>query len=82
MTEDEAITLLTEEIGAIAPDADPSDLTPEDDLRYTLDLDSMDILNLVTAIHKRTGIEIPEIDYPKMYRWGEAIGYLVERSEA
>lgn len=80
MTEDEARTLLTEEIGVIAPDADPSDLGPEDDLRSTLDLDSMDILNLVMAIHQRTGIDIPEVDYPKMYRWGSAVAYLVDRS--
>ncbi|MFX4221964.1 MAG: phosphopantetheine-binding protein [Thalassobaculum sp.] len=80
MTEDEAKRLLIEEIGVIAPDADPSGLQPDDDLRDRLDLNSMDILNLVMAIHERTGIDIPEIDYPRMYRWGSAIDYLVERA--
>ena len=53
-----------EEINNIAPEVDLATVDPAADLREAFDIDSMDFLNLVTALHHRTGIEIPEIDYP------------------
>ena len=38
---------------------------PPADLREALDIDSMDFLNFVTAIHHRLGVDIPELDYPE-----------------
>ena len=49
--------------------------------RGQFDLDSMDILNLAVAIHDRTGIDIPEADYPKLATLAGAIAYLSERTE-
>lgn len=46
-------------------------------MREALDIDSMDILNLVTAIHKRLGVNIPELDYPKLVTLAGAVGYVV-----
>jgi len=34
-----------------------------------LDLDSLDFLNFVIGLHERTGIEIPELDYPSWQPW-------------
>jgi acyl carrier protein len=34
--------------------------------RDQLDIDSMDFLNFVIALHKELRIEIPEVDYPKL----------------
>ena len=41
-----------------------------------IDIDSMDFLNFITAIHKRLGIDIPEIDYPKLITLNGAVAYL------
>jgi len=49
---------------------------PTADLREAIDIDSMDFLNLVTALHHRTGIEIPEIDYPKLVTLSGMVAYL------
>jgi acyl carrier protein len=68
--------VVQEEISNIAPEVDPATVDPTDDLREAIDIDSMDFLNLVTALHHRTGIEIPETDYPKLVTMSGMIGYL------
>ena len=65
-----------EEINNIAPEVDLATLDPAADLREAIDIDSMDFLNLVTALHHRTGIEIPEIDYPKLVTLSGIVAYL------
>jgi acyl carrier protein len=62
MTEAEIKALFAELIGDIAPEADMSSLLDDDDMREALDLDSMDFNNLIIALHKRTGIDVPESD--------------------
>jgi V/A-type H+-transporting ATPase subunit D len=44
---------------------DPVGIDPAEELVEQLDIDSMDFLNLIVAVHERTGIEIPERDYAK-----------------
>jgi acyl carrier protein len=68
--------VVQEEINNIAPEINPATVDPAADLREAIDIDSMDFLNLVTALHRRTGIEIPEIDYPKLVTMSGMIGYL------
>ena len=36
----------------------------------------MDFLNFVTAIHHRLGVDIPELDYPKLVTLDGAIAYI------
>lgn len=59
----EAHQLLERLIGRIAPEIEFADLDPAAPLQDEADLDSMDFLNLVTALHADTGIEVPERDY-------------------
>jgi acyl carrier protein len=68
------IGVLTE----VAPDVDPAAIDPDVDLVEQLDIDSMDFLNIVVAINERTGIEIPERDYPKLSTLNDAVGYLAD----
>ena len=63
-------------LALIAPEADFDHLPPDADLRDELDLDSMDFLNFVIALHERTGIEVPERDYPQMLTLDACVGYL------
>ncbi|MCJ2377569.1 phosphopantetheine-binding protein [Vibrio sp. ZSDZ34] len=63
----------------IAPELDGEVLTEDEDMRDAFDLDSMDFLNLVTAVSKQTGINIPEVDYPKVLTIDNMLGYLLNR---
>jgi acyl carrier protein len=68
--------VLLEELGNIAPEIDMQTVDPGADLRDVLDIDSMDFLNFVTAIHHRLGIDIPEIEYPKLVTLAGAVAYI------
>ena len=52
-------------LGQIAPEADLGSLKPDISFRDQLDIDSMDFLNFVIALHDALKVEIPEVDYPK-----------------
>ena len=71
------ISVLTE----VAPDIDPVAVDPDIDLVEQLDIDSMDFLNVIVAINERTGIEIPERDYPKLSTVNDAVSYLAQAQE-
>ena len=72
-------TIVQEELGNIAPDMDVGTINPSADLREALDIDSMDFLNFVTAMHHRLGVDVPEIDYPKLATLDGAVAYLEAR---
>jgi acyl carrier protein len=77
MTESEVKSLIEDIIGGIAPEADFATLAGDEDLREALDLDSMDFMNFVVALHERTGIDIPEADYPQLRTLDGAVAYLL-----
>ena len=68
--------ILLEELGNIAPEADLQGLDPTTDLREALDIDSMDFLNFITAIHHRLDVNVPELDYSKLITLEGAIRYI------
>jgi len=76
MTPDQIKQLLVEELGNLAPETDAAGIDPDADLREALDLDSMDFLNLVTALHQRLGVEVPEADYDQLRTLNGAVAYL------
>jgi acyl carrier protein len=80
MTPDEARRVFFEELGNIAPEWDPAAIDPQADIREAMDIDSMDVLNLVIALHQRSGIDIPEADYGRLVTIDGAIAYLVAKS--
>jgi len=63
-------------LGEIAPEADLSTLKPDVNFRDQLDIDSMDFLNFVIALHETQRVEIPEADYPKLATLNGCIKYL------
>ncbi len=71
--------IVAEELSNIAPEVDLATVDPKADLREAIDIDSMDFLNLVTALHQRTGVDVPEIDYPKLITLSGMIDYLAAR---
>ena len=80
MTPDEARRIFFAELGNIAPEWDPAEIDPQEDIRDAMDIDSMDVLNLVIALHKRTGIDIPEADYTRLLTIDGAVAYLAAKS--
>ncbi len=68
--------VLVDALGRVAPDIDVASLDVDADLREEAQLDSMDLLNIVTAIHETTGLVIPERDYPNLSTWSSFIDYL------
>lgn len=77
MNRNEALTAVAEVFRRISPGIDLAGIDPSAELRYELDIDSMDLLNAVIAIHERTGIDIPEADYGEIETLEGLIGYLV-----
>jgi len=76
MNPTESRAVIKEELGAIAPEIDLDAVDPAGDFREQTDIDSMDFLNLVTALHKRLAIDIPEADYPRLATLQGAIDYI------
>ncbi|MGZ4681061.1 MAG: acyl carrier protein [Acidimicrobiales bacterium] len=80
MNRDEARALVAEVLAGIAPEVDLADIEPDEPMQQALDLDSIDFLNLMTGLHDRTGLEIPERDYPQLASLEACTTYLAERT--
>jgi acyl carrier protein len=76
MTHAEIRRAFLEELTSIAPDIDPEAVGDDDHLQEDMDLDSMDFLNLVSALHRRFGVSVPEADYPQIATPADAVRYL------
>lgn len=79
MTDAEIRLTFLEELTSVAPDIEADNVGPDDDLMQDLEIDSMDFLNLVSALHKRLGVDVPEVDYPSLATVALATQYLVGR---
>jgi acyl carrier protein len=79
MTDTDMEKAVLASIAKVAPEADTSSLDRDADIRDELDLDSMDFLNVVTALHDALGVTIPEADYAKVRTVRGAVAYLREK---
>ena len=77
MTRDEAMDIMRDVLHQVAPEADLGEVEPEEVMAEALDLDSMDFLNFMIGLHERTGVEIPELDYPQLASVERCAAYLV-----
>ncbi len=77
MTREEAMDTMRDVLRQVAPEADLGEVGPGEDMAVALDLDSMDFLNFMIGLHERTGIEIPELDYPQLATVESCAAYLV-----
>ena len=67
------------ELKRIAPEVEAADLAPAKPLREQVDLDSMDWLNFIVALHERFRVDIPESDYAQLGTLDETAAYLQRR---
>ncbi len=79
MNRDQLRAIVLEELSTIAPDIDIAHLDDGARLRDEYDLDSMDALNLLTAVHQRLGVNIPESEYARMHSLSALLDYLEPR---
>lgn len=63
----------------IAPEVEPETLRGDRPLRDEVDLDSMDWLRFLAALHQRLGVNIPEADYPQLASLDALLAYLQRR---
>jgi acyl carrier protein len=80
VNEQQVRTVIEEVLHGIAPEATLDGIDPDEMLQEELDLDSMDFLNLVVGIHQRTGVEIPERDYPMVSSLSGCVAYVAARA--
>jgi len=73
--------LIIDKLTGIAPEIDPASISPDQDLRSQIDLDSMDFLNFVIALSRELGLDIPESDYSKLSTLDSCIDYLDDKVE-
>ena len=79
MTRDEIRQAVLQALTSVAPEIDPDSLQPGTAFRQEFDLDSMDFLNFVIALHGSLGVNVPESDYNKLATLDGAIDYLASR---
>lgn len=82
LTYPEARALVAEKLHEVAPDVVVGENDDDADLHLDFDLDSIDFLNVVVALHDATGIEIPERDYERLDTVRACADYLVEHVAA
>lgn len=80
MNEQQIRVMILTFLEKIAPEADLSSLQADIRFRDQFEFDSIDCLNLITAISKERSITIPEIDYPKLATLNGCISYLIENN--
>jgi acyl carrier protein len=81
-TDNDARAMLAHLLSRIAPEVALEEVDPAAPLQEAMDLDSMDFLNLVTALHEETGIEVPERDYPLLSTVNGFVDYIVAHQRA
>ena len=79
MTPEELQAQVLKLLTTIAPELDAASLRTDKPLRNQVDLDSMDWLNFLVALHERLKVDIPETDYGKLATLEQLLAYLKEK---
>ena len=79
MNESEIRARVVGVIKSVAPELEESELRADRPLRDQIDLDSMDWLNVLVALHEKLHVDIPEADYGRLVTLDDLVGYLREK---
>lgn len=79
MDEAEAREVITAALARIAPEIDLAECDSSAPMTSELDLDSMDMLSLLTAVGERTGIQVPDADAQPDWSVDQFAAYLAAR---
>jgi acyl carrier protein len=76
MTDTEIAELVKAMLIEVAPDLKGQVFDANLPFREQFEVDSMDMLNFIIALHKATGIDIPERDYAKLETLSGSVAYV------
>lgn len=79
-TEQEITDAVFTALQRVAPDCDPTSLQPTENIRAALEIDSYDFLQILIALNKQLGVDVPEADYGKLQTLADLTAYLRRRS--
>jgi len=79
MTDSDIKKIIFAELATVAPEGDPSALSPTANVRESLDIDSYDFLQFLVALSEKLGVEVPEKDYAKFSTLEGMVQYLASR---
>lgn len=82
MTEEEIVELVHRTLFTIAPEFEGEEIVPGSAFRDQFEIDSMDFLNFIIAMHEATGVDIPEADYPDLDTLEGCIYYFGKKRQA
>jgi acyl carrier protein len=80
MTADQILSVIRDELARLAPEIDFDSADRNRPIQQEFDIDSMDFLNFITALHARLGVNVPEADYTKVATIAGAQTYLLPRT--
>ena len=78
MNQDEIRVRVIKTLSGIVPELDAATLKPALSLRDQLDIDSMDYLNFLIALHQEFGVDVPESDAGKLGTIDACVEYLAQ----
>ena len=76
MTREQLRDVILHLLQEIAPETEVRHPSPDDRLRDALQLDALDFLNLIIAVHETLRVDVPEDDYPQLATLGGCVDYL------
>ena len=78
MSEDDIRVRVIKTLSGIVLELEPRNLKPAVSLRDQLDIDSMDFLNFLVALHQEFGVDVPEADAAKLGTVDACVEYLAQ----
>ena len=81
MNEEEIKKTIFQLLKRIAPETDPAQLMPEENIREALNIDSFDALQFIVSISEKLNVDIPEEDYGKTSSLKNLIAYLLQKTK-
>ncbi len=63
MTIEQIKHTIIEQILEVAPDIEENEIVPNENIQRSLEIDSFDFLQILTALKVQLGVEVPEADY-------------------
>jgi acyl carrier protein len=76
MTREQLRDVILHLLREVAPEADLRHLSADERLCDALQLDALDFLNFVIAVHETLRVDVPEHDYAQLGTLGGCVDYL------
>ena len=79
MSTEDVKKAIIKEILNIAPEIEESEIKEDENIQQSLEIDSFDFLNILTALNDKLGVEVPEADYEKVATLNKMAEYFSKR---